>query len=176
MKIELVYLFKPATINTLLEMIATLRLSIFLLYILLCCTTLTFATSTHTETSPADSAPLIDLANIDKDALSKLTAEEKEWYDKFQNGLLFFDGWQQISSDILACLPPEEKGGARFLLKTIGVKIGTEWSRDNSIRKIDTDQLQSWGKRLKKARKESVTLVADTLKRIASEVDAILVE
>lgn len=116
----------------------------------------------------------IDIGKIDEKSLSKLSKEEQDWYKKFQDGLLFFDGWQQISNEILSGIAPEEKENAHFLLKTIGVKIGTEWCKDNSIRKIDTDQLRNWGKTLRKVREEDPKLLINTLKSIDTEVDTVL--
>ncbi len=106
--------------------------------------------------------------------VEQLTEEEWHWYDKFQHGLMFFDGWKNISKNILASLPHEEKTGVKKLLDTMGLRIGTEWSKDNNIRKIDTDQLRSWGKRLEKARREKTINLKETVQIISIEVDSIL--
>ncbi len=153
------------------------RIFIVFLSCVFCWTTILYAIENDTDSNTeikGDNA--IDVANIDQEVLNKLSDDEKKWYIKFQKGLMFFDGWQEISLDILSVIPREEQSDTQYLLKTIGVKIGTEWCRENSIRRIDTDQLQSWGKRLRKAKKETPGTILDTLNLIEREVDALLVE
>ncbi len=106
--------------------------------------------------------------------LSSLSQEEQEWYQKFQNGLMLFAGWKEISADILKALPPAERPLTEQLLKDLGVRIGTEWSKDNNIRRIDTDQLRSWGDRLRKARQKGDTHLSRTVQAISTEVDELL--
>ncbi len=149
---------------------------------LLFCFFLLFSSaSLATETSDASTTDKneesgINLAKIDEDTLSRMSEEERKWYIKFQEGLMFFDGWQQISEEILLSISPDIMVETRFLLKTVGVKIGAEWCKDNDVRRIDTDQLRSWGKRLKKVRKENPSDIPETLKTISNEVDVILKE
>jgi len=114
------------------------------------------------------------MTNIDNEILKQLSEKEQRWYEKFQEGLTFFDGWKQISEDILLCLTDKEKPDVKILLEKMGVRIGTEWSKSNRIRKIDTDQLHSWGKRIKKARRGGAEELTKTVTVISQEVDAIL--
>jgi hypothetical protein len=116
----------------------------------------------------------IDVAHIDKKRLERLSDDERQWYDKFQNGLVFFSGWKDISEDILSCIDPDEQTKAKELLETMGIRIGTEWSKDNSVRKINTDQLQDWGNRLRQARNNGPQYLSATLKALSREVDSIL--
>ncbi len=116
----------------------------------------------------------LDVTKIDKELVDQLSTEEQEWYNKFQNGLMFFSGWKEISEEILTCLPMKDRPEAQRLLETLGIRIGTEWSKDNTARKIDTDQLQAWGDRLRKARKSGAQQLADTVTRITTEVNDIL--
>ncbi len=82
-------------------------------------------------------------------SVDKLSPEEKEWFAKFQEGSLFVQGWKGITADILAKTPENLQEEQRLALKALGTKIGFEWSKDNDIRKIDTDMLKQWGKQLK---------------------------
>ncbi|MBW2328741.1 MAG: hypothetical protein JRF04_03845 [Deltaproteobacteria bacterium] len=82
-------------------------------------------------------------------SVDKLSPEEKEWFAKFQEGSLFVQGWKGITADILAKTPEDLQEEQRLALETLGTKIGCEWSKDNEIRKIDTDMLKQWGKQLK---------------------------
>lgn len=144
-------------------------------FFFLCFPSILLANENDNGTSPIKSEMgSIDVANLDQDAFNNLSEEEKKWYLKFQQGLMFFDGWQEISEEILTAVPSEDHTDTGFLLKTIGVKIGTEWCKDNSVRKIHTDDLRSWGKRLRKVKDETPAFVVDTLEAIGSEVDDIL--
>ena len=116
----------------------------------------------------------IDVAHIDQKRLDHLSDDERQWYNKFQNGLVFFSGWKEISEDILSCIDPDEQPKTKELLETMGIRIGTEWSKDNSVRKIDTEQLQSWGDRLRQARNNGPQYLSATLKALSREVDSIL--
>lgn len=116
----------------------------------------------------------LDMTSIDNKILSQLSEKEQQWYAKFHDGLTFFDGWKQISEDILLCLPEKEKPNAKILLEKMGIRMGIEWSKSNRIRKIDTDQLHSWGKRIKKARRGGAEELSKTVAVISQEVDAIL--
>lgn len=117
---------------------------------------------------------VIDVSDLHQKHIAQLSNEERDWYNKFQDGLMFFDGWKDISQNILVCLPQEKRGGTRELLEAMGIRIGTEWSKNNETRKINTDQLRSWGDRLKEAQKEGAERLQETVKIISTEVDAIL--
>lgn len=105
-----------------------------------------------------------------------LSHEEREWYQKFQNGILLFDGWKQISTDIIESFPDHDHAEIRKTLSLLGEKIGIEWCRDNAIRRIDTDMLRMWGKALKEAVSRGVTHVLETIGKVDKEVDALLME
>ena len=115
-----------------------------------------------------------EISKIDHHLLEHLTKEEQHWYSKFQNGLLFFDGWRDISKEILLSLPHNEQHKIKKLLDVMGMRIGTEWSKSNDIRKIDTDQLRIWGDRLKQARLGGGEKLKNTVRVIFGEVDTIL--
>ncbi len=107
--------------------------------------------------------------------VDNLNDEERNWYEKFQEGLLFFDGWREISEDVMAKVSEEEKVQVKVTMQSLGVKIGCEWSKDNDIRKISTDMLKNWGKDLRKASKgDSSQQVMLALQSIEYEVDELL--
>lgn len=107
--------------------------------------------------------------------LYKLSQEEKDWYGKFQNGIPFFDGWKQISQNLIADFPYEDRIHLKENLKDLGEKIGIEWCKDNAVRKIDTEMLRQWGKVLSKAVDDGIAHVTDTINRVEKEVDDILI-
>lgn len=106
--------------------------------------------------------------------IENLSAEERKWYDKFQKGGVFFDGWQEISNDVVALAPEEKKVETRVTMQGLGVRIGCEWSKDNEVRKISTDMLKEWGKELRKAVASSSTHVASVINSIEYQVDHLL--
>jgi len=110
----------------------------------------------------------------DPEILEALNSAEKEWYKKFYHGVFFFDGWEKISKSILAQFPPTEKERQKDFLKQLGMKIGTEWSRDNDIRRIDTCMLRSWGKKFQSAAEESPLKLTQVLEDINNDVDRVL--
>ena len=59
-------------------------------------------------------------------------------------------------------------------MQTLGLKIGHEWSRDNRVRKVNTDMLRAWGRELRKAGAENHIQLAQALYKIDSEVDTLL--
>lgn len=106
--------------------------------------------------------------------IENLSAEERKWYNKFQKGSMFFDGWQDISNDVVAQVPEQKKVETRVTMQGLGVRIGCEWSKDNEIRKISTDMLKEWGKELRKAVASSSTHVASVIHSIEYQVDHLL--
>ncbi|MBU1231950.1 MAG: hypothetical protein KKD01_15245 [Proteobacteria bacterium] len=104
----------------------------------------------------------------------KLNSDEQKWYNKFQKGGLFFDGWQDISQDVVAKVPEEEKVKTKLTMQVLGDKIGSEWCKKNEIRKISTDMLKQWGNQLRKAVASSSSQIAPVLHSIEYEVDELL--
>ena len=112
--------------------------------------------------------------DIRPDVLQNLSEEEQVWYERFQEGILFFDGWAEISQEILEIYPAEQVDDASPMVQRIGVKIGTEWCKDNNVRKIDTDMLKQWGQRLRAAIAVGPESTTRTLLEIEQEVDLLL--
>jgi len=106
--------------------------------------------------------------------MAQMSDEEKNWFLKFQNGIPFFDGWKDISQNIISNFPEEEKKKIKTNLKKLGDKIGIEWAKDNAIRKIDTDMLRGWGKKIKKSLDKGFKQVFETVHRVDREVDEVL--
>lgn len=76
-----------------------------------------------------------------------------DWVDSFYEGSFLFDGWTERTASLLKKVAGgENKAALRKELNSLGKIIGGEWARDNSIRKIDTDDIKIWGKKLIAAR------------------------
>ena len=97
--------------------------------------------------------------------------DQKEWYRKFYEGTFLVKGWKSRINDILRGISPEDKGEMGELLETLGKRIGTEWAKDNSVRKIDTAQLQQWGNDLQDAGKKGPEALAGRIQKLNVEVD-----
>lgn len=107
-------------------------------------------------------------------AVHQLSLEEKKWFAKFQEGTFYAQGWKDISKDILSKTPKNLLEKQRVALEFLGVKIGCEWSKDNDIRKIDTDMLKQWGSLLKETVGQNPYQVTDVIAEIDQKVEMLL--
>ena len=96
---------------------------------------------------------------------------QQEWYKKFYEGTFLVQGWKSRIKEILKGLSIEEKKEMGELLENLGKKIGMEWAKGNDVRKIDTSQLQQWGKDLQKAGKTGTAALAGQIRKLDEEVD-----
>lgn len=103
-----------------------------------------------------------------------LTPEEKSWFKVFQEGNFLSDGWQEISAEILAKTPPDQRQTQRIALENLGRKIGMEWSRPNDVRKVDSAMLQEWGGILKKTARKNPKQLTQAIVSIDQKLDAVL--
>ncbi|RWX51520.1 hypothetical protein VU01_11223 [Candidatus Electrothrix marina] len=84
-----------------------------------------------------------------------LSEDEKEWFTTFQEGTFYVQGWKEITSKILEKIQQEnKKEELQRSLNYLGIRIGCEWSKNNDVRKIDTDMLEQWGTELQKIAEE----------------------
>ena len=97
--------------------------------------------------------------------------DQQEWYKKFYEGTFLVQGWKSRIKEILKGLSTEDKKEMGELLENLGKKIGMEWARDNDVRKINTSQLQQWGKDLQKAGKTGPAALAKQIRQLDEEVD-----
>lgn len=104
---------------------------------------------------------------------ASLTNDERKWFVKFQEGNFLVDGWQDITFTILEQTSSPEKGKQKMLLAELGNKIGTEWCKNNDIRKVDNTMLKTWGKQLKGIAKKSPAHLEDVLLAISNELDSL---
>lgn len=116
------------------------------------------------------------IMEVDQEVLVNLSTEEQKWYRTFHDGILFFDGWATISQEILEIYPADQMTEKSPLVQRLGIKIGTEWSRQNGTRIIDNSQLKEWGKRLRGSIVEGPESTTRTLLEIEQEVDELLKE
>ena len=96
---------------------------------------------------------------------------QQEWYKKFYEGTFLVQGWKSRMNGVLKGLPPEDKGEMGEMLETLGKKIGMEWSKPNDVRRIDTAQLQRWGKDLRTASQKGAEALSGQIQQLNGEVD-----
>gem|GEM_PF-1066910 len=114
------------------------------------------------------------LLQVTDSSIESLDDNARDWYAKFQKGGLFFDGWQEISADVVEKVPEENKIKTKVTMLALGIKIGCEWSKENDVRKITTAMLQEWGRKLRETVSESPEQLVVVISSIESEVDELL--
>lgn len=100
--------------------------------------------------------------------------DEQEWFRKFYEGTFLVKGWKARTKEILQAVLPDRKEEIRKSLEILGEKIGREWAKDNSVRRIDTPMLRDWGERLSAGRKEGPVALEKTIQGVETEVDKVL--
>jgi len=106
--------------------------------------------------------------------ITGLSGEEQKWFVKFLQGTFFADGWQEIANYVLVKMPYEERLEKQQKLNELGYKIGREWCKDNSVRRIDTGMLKKWGALLKITAQENPQLLVDVIDHIDGEVNSLI--
>jgi len=108
------------------------------------------------------------------DLLETLSPGEKKWFQRFQEGVPLFSGWKKITQAVVEKFPENERDQRMAIMRELGLKIGSEWSRDDHIRKVDTDMLRLWGKELRQAGSENHLQIAKVMFKIEREVNSLL--
>lgn len=116
------------------------------------------------------------LQQSDPQTVEELNKEAREWFAKFQEGGMFFDGWKEISSDVVSKVPDEKRISTKIAMLALGIRIGCEWSKDNDIRKISTQMLKEWGGQLRDTVEARPDKIPGVIRIIESEVDTLLAQ
>ena len=107
-------------------------------------------------------------------SIEELDEEAREWFGKFQEGGMLFDGWKEISDDVVQKVPDNKKIETKVTMLALGIRIGCEWSKENDVRKISTTMLKKWGKQLRKTVADSPVKIPMIINSIEAEVDSLL--
>jgi hypothetical protein len=94
--------------------------------------------------------------------------EYRKWLKTFYEGSFLVKGWTARKRELLASM--ESPGEAEKILDELGRLIGEEWAKDNRIRKIDTDDVKTWGERLQEARGGPDKKILAELKKIRKDL------
>jgi hypothetical protein len=107
-------------------------------------------------------------------SVAELDEEAREWFGKFQEGGMLFDGWKEISNDVVQQVPDDEKIKTKVTMLALGIRIGCEWSKENDVRKISTTMLKKWGKQLRRTVADTPVQIPAVINSIEAEVDSLL--
>ncbi len=137
-----------------------------------------FSSSKAQENSGVDLPTLQEgrkkVETLRHDTIDKLSEEDLKWYQKFNEGILFFDGWKETTETVLEKYTLEDKEDVLKFMQHLGIRIGAEWSKDNDIRMISTDMLRAWGKEIRTAAKKEKADLTIALHKLDNEVTKIL--
>lgn len=132
----------------------------------------------HTEQTTQQGSEILIASNgslhAPEEVLASLSPGERNWYHRFQEGIPLFDGWKKITQAVVEKFPEHEREKRLAAMQALGVKIGYEWSRDNRVRRVNTDMLRAWGRDLRKAGSENHVQLANVLYKIDSEMNTLL--
>ncbi len=114
------------------------------------------------------------METLRQETIDQLSKEDLKWYQKFNEGILFFDGWKDITETVLEKYTLEDQEDVLKFMQHLGIRIGAEWSKDNDIRMISTDMLRAWGKEIRTAAKKEKADLTIALHKLENEVTTIL--
>lgn len=95
--------------------------------------------------------------------------EYHEWVRVFYEGKRFppVPGWRKREEELMRHHHTTHE--LRHALHETGRWLASEWAKDNSVRKVGTSDLQTWGKRFESVAKDPVALRA-ALDEVLAEV------
>lgn len=112
----------------------------------------------------------------DADAENQIRQSEAEylgWVLSFYQGnLAYQSGWQDIQGYVYEAPASEDEREFLDQLSLLGIAIGSEWSKHNDIRQIDTRMLSLWGSTIQLA--PDFESQKQTVEVIASDIDLLL--
>ncbi len=94
------------------------------------------------------------------------------WVARFYTGYGAVPGWLTMTSGVIQRLPSAEHDAIESRLYELGGRIGAEWAKDNSVRRLSTRSAGVWRDALLEAfRRNELTAYLD---RLSADVDALL--
>ncbi|GJM14393.1 MAG: hypothetical protein DHS20C12_27960 [Pseudohongiella sp.] len=99
--------------------------------------------------------------------------EYLEWTLSFYQGnLAYQSGWVDIEEYLIEAPSEEQDELLMGQLRDLGIAIGSEWSRHNDIRLIDTRMLSLWGSTIQLS--EDYETQQESIETIAEDVELLL--
>lgn len=94
------------------------------------------------------------------------------WVTRFYTGNGPVPGWLDMTEQVLERLPPERHADIEARLFDLGGRIGREWAKDNSVRRLNTRSAGVWRDALLEAlARDDLDAFLD---RLSTDVDALL--
>ena len=105
--------------------------------------------------------------------LQKFEGSDGYWdyVQQFYNGNFFVSGWLGQTDDIVGYIDKKNVDSVKAVrerMARLGFKVAAEWAKDNSVRKINSDDLKKWGEQLKTAAKADKHDGAEIIKAITA--------
>lgn len=94
------------------------------------------------------------------------------WVLRFYNGINLVPGWLGITEQVLDKLDEPQRSEVAMRLFSLGSRIGTEWPKDNRVRKLNSRSANVWRDGLLEALAQDD--LDDYLDRIDQDVDDLL--
>jgi hypothetical protein len=116
----------------------------------ICCMVLLAACATR-ETLPTWPVELPSRSSFQElwraDSANRAVQTEADyllWVTRFYQGFNMVPGWLGMTEQVKARLPAEHWQQAEPRLRELGRRIGAEWAKDNTVRKLDTRTAAVW--------------------------------
>ena len=95
-----------------------------------------------------------------------------EWILGFYQGTVIYPtGWLDVERQLLISTGTEQKAVLASRLRDLGIRIGTEWAKDNEVRMIDNRMLALWGSCLQLMQGTDARLAAIDL--VSQDIEAL---
>jgi hypothetical protein len=98
--------------------------------------------------------------------------EYLEWVLRFYEGYTGVPGWLDMTEQVLGRLPVQDRERIGARLSELGARIGREWAKDNTVRRLDTRSAAAWRDALLEALSRNE--LDGYLDRLTVDVDALL--
>jgi len=96
------------------------------------------------------------------------------WINRFYQGFNLVPGWLQVVERVTSRVAVEDQAAVRIQLEALGRRIGSEWAKDNQVRKLNSRMAAVWRDALMEA------LAQDDLHayiaRMTQDVEAVMAE
>lgn len=94
------------------------------------------------------------------------------WVKRFYTGMNMVPGWLDMSEEVLSRVPADQQTEVRRQLEALGRDIGSEWAKNNEVRRIDNRMVSVWRDALTQAINENE--VPAYLSRVHGDVRSLL--
>lgn len=100
-------------------------------------------------------------------------SDYERWVRVFYEGKRFppVPGWDARERELLQAAPAADRADLARELAQTGRVLAAEWAKDNSVRKVGTNDLQEWGRAFGDAARDPRRL-REALERVRAEVEA----